>query len=111
MADGSTSWPTSHQNRRPSDYESDSPRRTRRLQTDRAAHVRCLVGPDGSRRIQKDRLDDQMDDQGASDRESDAKATTGLRIVPVGASGQPPGPPSVTIPRREPSTLVGERRG
>jgi endonuclease/exonuclease/phosphatase family metal-dependent hydrolase len=31
-----------------------------------------IVGPDGSRRIQKDRLDDQMDDQGASDKESDA---------------------------------------
>jgi hypothetical protein len=28
-----------------------------------AAHVGCLVGPDGSRRIQKDRLDDQTDDQ------------------------------------------------
>jgi hypothetical protein len=28
------------------------------------AHVGCLVGPDGSRRIQKDRLDDQTDDQG-----------------------------------------------
>src|SRR5215216_5848093 len=36
------------------------------------AHVGCTVGPDGSRRIQKDRLDDQMDDQGPSDRESDA---------------------------------------
>jgi hypothetical protein len=30
---------------------------------------------DGSRRLQKDRLDDQMDDQGASDRKSDAKAS------------------------------------
>src|SRR5215218_5002349 len=29
-----------------------------------AARVGWLVGPDGSRRIQKDRLDDQMDDQG-----------------------------------------------
>jgi hypothetical protein len=36
------------------------------------AHVGRIVGPDGSRRIQKDRLDDQMDDQSASDRESDA---------------------------------------
>jgi transposase len=27
------------------------------------AHVRCLVGPDGSRRIQTDRLDDHRDDQ------------------------------------------------
>jgi hypothetical protein len=25
------------------------------------AHVACRVGPDGSRRIQKDRLDDQME--------------------------------------------------
>src|SRR5215207_8884403 len=32
------------------------------------AHVGGLVGPDGSRRIQKDRLDDQTDDQGPSDR-------------------------------------------
>ena len=60
------------------------------------AHVGCLVGPDGSRRIEKDRLDDQWmikghptgnrcqgkhgrpgltDDQGASDRKSDAKAS------------------------------------
>jgi hypothetical protein len=39
------------------------------------AHVGYLVGPDGSRRIQTDRLDDQMDDQGASDRTSDAKAS------------------------------------
>jgi hypothetical protein len=34
------------------------------------AHVGCLVGPDGSCRIQKDRLDDQ----GASDTTSDGKA-------------------------------------
>jgi hypothetical protein len=31
------------------------------------AHVACRVDPDGSRQIQKDRLDDQ----GASDRKSD----------------------------------------
>ena len=37
---------------------------SRRIQP---AHVGCPVGPDGSRRIQKDRLDDQTDDQGASD--------------------------------------------
>ena len=30
------------------------------------AHVGCLVGPDGSRRMQKDRLDDHRDDQSAS---------------------------------------------
>jgi hypothetical protein len=36
------------------------------------AHVACAVGSDGSRRIQKDRLDDQMDDQGAFDGKSDA---------------------------------------
>jgi hypothetical protein len=29
------------------------------------AHVGCAVAPDGSRRIQKDRLDDHRDDQGA----------------------------------------------
>jgi hypothetical protein len=43
------------------------------------AHVRCLVGPEGSRRIQKDRLDDQTDDQSASDRKSDAKASSKWR--------------------------------
>jgi hypothetical protein len=32
------------------------------------AHVECLVGPDGSRRIQTDRLDDQADDQAAGRR-------------------------------------------
>jgi hypothetical protein len=37
------------------------------------AHVGWFVDPDGSRRIEKDRLDDQMDDQGASDRKSDAQ--------------------------------------
>ena len=31
-----------------------------------------IVGPDGSRRIQTDRLDDHWDDQSASDKESDA---------------------------------------
>jgi hypothetical protein len=35
------------------------------------AHVGRVVGPDGSRRIQKDRLDDHRDDQVASDKESD----------------------------------------
>jgi hypothetical protein len=43
---------------------------SRRIQ---AAHVGCAVGPDGSRRIQKDRLDDHRDDQGASDRMSDGQ--------------------------------------
>jgi hypothetical protein len=32
------------------------------------AHLGCLVGPDGSRRIQSDRLDDQTDDQAAGRR-------------------------------------------
>jgi hypothetical protein len=40
-----------------------------------AAHVGCLVGSDGSRRIQTDRLDDHRHDQGASDRTSDGKAS------------------------------------
>jgi hypothetical protein len=39
------------------------------------AHVGCPVGSDGSRRIQKDRLDDHWDDQDAFDRKSDAKAS------------------------------------
>jgi hypothetical protein len=30
------------------------------------AHVGCRVDPDGSRRLQKDRLDDQTDDQAHS---------------------------------------------
>jgi hypothetical protein len=34
-----------------------------------AAHVRCLVGPEGSKRIQKDRLDHQV----ASDTKSEAR--------------------------------------
>jgi hypothetical protein len=46
-----------------------------------AAHVACLVGPDGSRRIQKDRLDDHRDDQSASDTKSDGKASNGPRGV------------------------------
>jgi hypothetical protein len=33
------------------------------------AHVGWLIGPDGSSRIQKDRLEDQTDDQSASDKE------------------------------------------
>ena len=50
------------------------------------AHVGCLVGPDGSRPIQNDRLDDHRDDQGASDRESDAKASS-LTLARTTASG------------------------
>jgi hypothetical protein len=38
------------------------------------AHAGWPVGLDGSRRIQKDRLDDQTDDQGLP-TESDAKAS------------------------------------
>jgi hypothetical protein len=34
------------------------------------AHVGGLVGPDGSRRIEKNRLDDHRDDQGAPDRKA-----------------------------------------
>jgi hypothetical protein len=39
------------------------------------AHVGWSVGSDGSRRMQTDRLDDHRDDQGASDKESDDKAS------------------------------------
>lgn len=53
----------------------------RRIQ---AAHVGCFVGPDGSRRISKDRLDDQSDDQGASDAESDGKASNSQLAPPTG---------------------------
>ena len=51
------------------------------------AHVGCLVGPDGSRRIQKDRLDDHRDDQGPSDRRSDAQDEQLLWWPPIPASG------------------------
>jgi hypothetical protein len=42
------------------------------------AHVGCLVGPDGSRRILSDRLDDQTDDQagGAPPSATQIMATT-----------------------------------
>jgi hypothetical protein len=51
------------------------------------AHVGWLVGPDGSRRIQTDRLDDQRDDQSASDRELDGKASGTEREDRCGAEG------------------------
>jgi hypothetical protein len=41
------------------------------------AQVGGLVGPDGFRRMQKDRLDDHRDNQSASDRMSDGKASMG----------------------------------
>ena len=62
------------------------------------AHVGWPVGPDGSRRIQMVRLDDHRDDQGASERESDAKASNSGRAplaremalrVPSGATADP----------------------
>jgi hypothetical protein len=40
------------------------------------AHVGSLVVQTSSRRMQKDRLDDHRNDQGASDSESDGKAST-----------------------------------
>jgi hypothetical protein len=39
------------------------------------------VDLDGSRRIQKDRLDDHRDDQGASDRESDGMPLAGGPVL------------------------------
>jgi len=61
------------------------------------AHVGGSVGPDGSRRTQSERLDDQTDDQGPSDEESDgkasrlsrARATTGARWGHQAAALQP----------------------
>jgi hypothetical protein len=50
--------------RRPSDYEPDARRRPRGIQTDLACS-RWMARR--SRRLQKDRLDDQTDDQGPSD--------------------------------------------
>jgi len=53
------------------------------------AHVGWPVGLDGSRRIQKDRLDDHRDDQGPSDTESDATSIRpGFPLTP-----NPPEPP------------------
>src|SRR4029450_13088932 len=49
-----------------------------------AAHVGWLVGPDGSSRIQRDRLDDQSDDQSASDKESDGKVSGGRGLTVCG---------------------------
>jgi hypothetical protein len=45
------------------------------------AHVGWLVGPDGSRRVQKDRLDDHWEDQGPSDRVSDGKASCAIALA------------------------------
>ena len=52
------------------------------------AHVGCLVDPDGSRRTQTDRLDDHRDDQSASDKESDGKAT-GLPLRRAAVAWEP----------------------
>jgi hypothetical protein len=57
------------------------------------AHVGCLVGPDGSQRIEKDRLDDQMDDQGASHTKSDAAPWSPERT----ADGSLVSSPTVTL--------------
>src|SRR4029450_6622465 len=48
----------------------------------RPAHVGWPVGPDGSRRIQTDRLDDHRDDQSASDEESDGKVSNPKPATP-----------------------------
>jgi hypothetical protein len=69
------------------------------------AHVGCLVGPDGSRRIQKDRLDDQMDDQGAFDTESDDKASESRAGRPLRAEGDARPPTGVGCLPRGRSTL------
>jgi hypothetical protein len=53
------------------------------------AHVASPVGPDGSRQIQKDRLDDHRDDQGASDRESDGWARRRHLRVIASSGGRP----------------------
>jgi hypothetical protein len=52
------------------------------------AHLGCLIGSDGSRRIQKDRRDSHRDDQGPSDRTSDGKASNSV----AGHSTPPPAP-------------------
>jgi hypothetical protein len=67
------------------------------------AHVGRRVGPDGSRRIQKDRLDDQMDDQGASDRKSDGKASNDAESDGRAASIPAPPWPSCGVPRDTPA--------
>jgi hypothetical protein len=62
---------------------------SRRIQP---AHVGCPVGPDGSRRIQKDRLDDHRDDQPPSDEVSDDIASAGRW-----ACGEVQGPSSSSV--------------
>src|SRR6266508_2629033 len=62
-----------------------------------AAHVGCPVGPDGSRRIQKDRLDDQMDDQGASDRKSEGLSSWLAAYRAEGACGPPLAPWTASV--------------
>src|SRR5215211_5195787 len=70
------------------------------------AHVGGLVGPDGSRRIQTDRLDDQMDDQGASDKESDAAS---IDASPTGHSPSRPVPVlAVSVHDRPPRATTVE---
>lgn len=59
------------------DYESDVGRRSGRRQMDRACSHRRARRSRRLQTIQKDRLDDQVEDQGASDKESDASRQTG----------------------------------
>ena len=69
------------------------------------AHVGCLVGPDGSRRIQKDRLDDQTDDQGLSDR----IGCQGMRRFPGSWMIKASGPSGKTIGGRGRRETPGRR--
>src|SRR4029453_6506823 len=77
--------PRSDSNPRPSIYESDVRRRSGWLKTIWPAHVVCAVGPDGFRRIQRDRLDDHWDEKSASDRNQMARqAVLGLTSLAHG---------------------------
>jgi hypothetical protein len=68
--------------RRPSDYDLDVRRWTGRRESDLACSCGWRVGPDGSWRRHKDRLDDQ----GATDSKSDAKASNLARRQAQGMS-------------------------
>jgi hypothetical protein len=85
----SVAWSVrSNSGRRPSDYETDARRRPRRHQTDLACSGWVARR---SRRIQKDRLDDQTDDQGhpkdnRMPRRATLLSTTELRRSSTGSS-------------------------
>ena len=72
--DGGAAIPRPSPNPRPSDSDGDGCSASAWMAPDGSSLLTLdgALRPDGSRRIRKDRLDDHRDDQGASDRTSDA---------------------------------------